>query len=168
MPFTLLLLRHAETEPKQPDQSDFDRRLLPKGILQATLLGQQLTDQTLKLDKVISSPALRARQTCTTILQPLKTDSNDIQFESAIYSGDIEDLLEILRQTKDNDSILLMIGHNPTLSSLVNYLDKDFRQSLNTCDLAWIELDITDWSSIDQHCGFVKTLIQSSSLLENG
>jgi len=164
MTFTLLLLRHAETEPKQPGQSDFDRELLPKGINQSMRLGEYLAKLNIKPDQIVSSPAHRAKKTCSLVIKPLGIVENEVQFDKLIYSADIEELLDIIRNTEDKYNTLMMVGHNPTISSLANYLVFDFKVGLNTCDLVWIELETPDWSSIDQHCGSLKTFIQNSSL----
>ncbi|MGB2953901.1 MAG: histidine phosphatase family protein [Gaiellaceae bacterium] len=56
----LVLVRHAEAAPGEPDDL---RELTPDGKQAARELGGRLAEQDLKPDVVLTSPLLRARQT---------------------------------------------------------------------------------------------------------
>ena len=67
---TLLLMRHAKSSWKDSDLKDFDRPLNKKGKKTAPLMGHMIADQELVPDRIISSPAVRARQTVEAFVKP--------------------------------------------------------------------------------------------------
>ncbi len=161
MPFQLFLLRHAETELQQAGQSDFDRQLLQKGHDQIGYLAQKLTRIHFHTDSIICSPAMRAKTTALSLLSALNINSDYIQFDQAIYSAEVAELFEIIKETKDNCRHLLVIGHNPTLSDLVTNLVKGFADGLRTCDFISIELNVDHWSDIHRGVGKLKEIIHA-------
>ncbi|HEY5825154.1 MAG TPA: histidine phosphatase family protein, partial [Cyclobacteriaceae bacterium] len=126
MPFHLFLLRHAETEPQQSGQSDFDRELLPKGFEQIGHIAQHLTKIGFSPDTIICSSARRAKTTAMTLIELLKMPLNKVQFNTSIYTAEANGLLDLIHETDDHSQGLLVIGHNPALSDLATYLVKGF------------------------------------------
>ena len=53
----LYLLRHAESKEKQIGQDDHDRKLTPRGMREALLMGNYLFKEKAPIDVVISSTA---------------------------------------------------------------------------------------------------------------
>ena len=64
----LILLRHAHAEPGAAGQADFDRPLSSQGLAEAEAAGRWLADQGLVPDRVLCSPARRARETLEAVL----------------------------------------------------------------------------------------------------
>jgi phosphohistidine phosphatase len=58
----LVLVRHAEAAPGDPDEL---RALTPEGHKQARRLGERLRAEGVEPDAVLTSPLLRARETAT-------------------------------------------------------------------------------------------------------
>jgi phosphohistidine phosphatase len=164
MSFHLFLLRHAETEPQQSGQSDFDRELLPKGISQIGHLTQHLSKIAFHPDTIICSPARRAKTTVTELLTTLNIESDNILFEPSVYSGEANDLLDLIHETDDTLQSLLIAGHNPALSNLASLLAKGFAEGLRPCDLVWIEFNESHWSAVNKNTGTLKRLIHATPL----
>ena len=60
---TLILVRHAKSDwPENTD--DFDRPLAESGLQDAVKMSNFLKNQNITIDKMVSSPALRALNTC--------------------------------------------------------------------------------------------------------
>ena len=73
----LWLLRHAKAEPYQT--TDYERALAQKGIKQVGKLSQAMA--TLQSpDVIISSPALRAKQTTQLLCQQLNLNLDQVQW----------------------------------------------------------------------------------------
>ena len=66
---TLLLLRHAKSSWKDQDLADFERPLNDRGRKAAELVGNFIEKEDVSIDLVISSPAVRARQTIELVLR---------------------------------------------------------------------------------------------------
>jgi phosphohistidine phosphatase len=161
MSLTLFLLRHAEAEPARPNHRDFDRELSPKGIQQTTRLSEKLAKLKLSADYIISSPAMRAKTTATAIAQSLKKESAHIHFIDSLYEADVMQWMDVIQSIDQGYKKLLIIGHNPAISLLANYLSTDFKDGIGTCDFVWIEFEKPDWNSIHEHSGKVKAFIRS-------
>ncbi len=112
----VILLRHAHAEPADTGQADFDRPLSPHGLAEADAAGRWLLEQRLVPDRVLCSPARRARETLEAILG--LTGYVEQRLEPCIYeatSGTLADLLDGHRDVER----LLLVGHNPGLERLV-------------------------------------------------
>lgn len=64
----LYLIAHAEAQPVQEGQGDFDRPLTERGRMQASDLGTMFAARNLSIDAVIASPMARAHQTASQFL----------------------------------------------------------------------------------------------------
>ncbi|CAN3130176.1 SixA phosphatase family protein [Mycobacterium sp. smrl_JER01] len=113
---TLLLLRHAKSD--YPDGVvDHDRPLAPRGVREGALAGDWIRTTVGAVDAVLCSTATRTRQTLerTGITAP-------VQYVDRIYDATpgvvIEEINGVPSLFDDEVSTLLVIGHEPVMSSL--------------------------------------------------
>lgn len=111
----LILLRHAHAEPGAEGQSDLDRPLSPEGLVEAQAAGRWLAEQGLVPDRVLCSPARRARETLDAVLEVIGTVEQ--RLESGIYDATSGTLAALADANRDAGRLLL-IGHNPGLEHL--------------------------------------------------
>lgn len=138
MPFRLVLVRHAKAERHGP--SDAERALASRGRADAAAIGQWLASQSTAPDRVVISPSLRTRQTWE--LAGIGTPAADL--DERIYDNTVEDLLAIVRETPADVHTLVLVGHNPSVGSLVASWAPELSE-FKTSAVAIFELD--DWSS---------------------
>lgn len=119
-PSRIYLLRHADATPAAPGQRDFDRALSDKGFAQAELVADRAADKGYRPDLLISSTALRTRQTTEAFRRALNSGA-EIRYVDALYSGPESTYLEILAAQGDFESIAL-VGHNPFISQSLETL----------------------------------------------
>lgn len=119
-PSRIYLLRHADATPAQPGERDFDRALSDRGFAQAEIVADKATDKGYRPDLVISSTALRTRQTTEAFKRALNATA-EIRYVDALYSGPQSTYIEILAAQTDIDSIAL-VGHNPFISQALETL----------------------------------------------
>ncbi|WP_045737764.1 histidine phosphatase family protein [Xanthomonas sp. MUS 060] len=112
----VILLRHAHAEPADTGQADFDRPLSPHGLAEAETAGRWLLEQRLVPDRVLCSPARRARETLEAILG--LTGYVEQRLEPRIYEATSGTLAGLLDGHRDVERLLL-VGHNPGLERLV-------------------------------------------------
>lgn len=143
---TLFLLRHAKTAQNSPTGRDLDRPLIEEGRRDASLVGQFLRREKLAPDVIISSPAARARQTIGLAGEaaPLSTET---RLDARIYEAGAEQLLEVVSEVEDGVETLLLVGHNPGLSDLIELLT-DAYTPMPTATLARIDLDTDAWNKV--------------------
>jgi phosphohistidine phosphatase len=118
----LYLLRHAKSSWKE-DAPDHERPLSRRGREAARRVGRQLPAATGALDLVLCSSARRACETLELVLAGFAPRPH-ILIERELYLASREGLLQRLRQLAEEDSNVLLIGHNPALHELALALAK--------------------------------------------
>jgi phosphohistidine phosphatase len=111
----LILLRHAHAEPGAEGAPDIDRPLSADGLAEAEAAGRWLVEQGLIPDRILCSPARRARETLDAVLGIIGNVEHSL--EDAIYEatpGTLAELADAHRETER----LLLLGHNPGLERL--------------------------------------------------
>jgi len=141
---TLLLLRHAKSSWKDSTQADYDRPLNQRGRDSATLVRRFLKDRKLRPRLVLSSPALRTRQTVASVFEG---SSPEIRYDDGLYLASVGKLLEVISRVEGNCDQVVVVGHNPGLEELLLRLT-GVDQRFPTAALASIALDIDQWPVI--------------------
>lgn len=130
------LIRHAKSSWEDPAQADILRPLNARGIRSCKVMAPQLISVGCSFDHIFCSTAVRAQSTINLIAQALP--SYDIQWhvEEAIYTFDYQLLLFWLSKMNNDFDSLTIIGHNPALTNLLNFLTNAKISNLPTCAYA--------------------------------
>jgi phosphohistidine phosphatase len=138
---TLLILRHGKAQEDAP-RGDKARALVERGERDSALMGSLIGELDLKLDGIVSSDAVRARQTAEIAAEVAHFDGK-IQFEPDIYYGDLDALLKVIRKLPDRWDCVLLVGHNPGFEDLSAALAGEGieRPHLSTAGLAWLAFE---------------------------
>ncbi len=130
MSFYLYIMRHAKSDWSVPGTSDFDRSINKRGKKNATRIGLWMADNNRIPQQIISSSALRARQT-TELMSEAFIDvvSDKILYEEDLYLASLETLIECIQIYKINVKSLMLVAHNPGLEQLVIYLSRKSMKS---------------------------------------
>ena len=122
-----MLMRHgAAASP--PDAYDRGRPLTNRGRGQSLRAGDAIRERGLMPERVILSSADRAQETWDAFLLGLDVGPDiegTVETDSRIYDNTIDDLLDVIRETQDDVKVVLLIGHNPSVSGLASVLDED-------------------------------------------
>jgi phosphohistidine phosphatase len=147
----LYVLRHAKSSWDDPSLADVERPLAPRGRKAARLLGRHLSDEGIRPELVLCSPAVRAHETLARI-GPALADVETL-VEPGLYGASASDLIERLRAVPEDTSSVVVIGHNPALQNLIVRLARPgplrdrANAKLPTGALATLELD-GDWNAL--------------------
>ncbi|MDR2013948.1 MAG: histidine phosphatase family protein [Rhodanobacter sp.] len=136
----LILLRHAHAEPAKPGQDDSARALSRRGEAEADAAGLWLKDHTPAPDRILCSPAVRARATCERALTAL--GHVDLRDDARIYAATPATLLRVLDDHADAGTLLL-VGHNPGLEDLVALMTEgasDSGRGIPPAGVVWMSL----------------------------
>lgn len=155
-------MRHAKSSWDNSSLSDFERPLNDRGMEAAPKMGRVLEELSDEPDKVISSPANRAKQTAE-LVKKAGGFSVEIDFDPRIYGASVSELLEVVSEIGDNFETALLFGHNPGFENLVRVLTGEL-ETMPTAALAWIELDIDNWNETLPDCGTLVELIRPKDL----
>ena len=108
----LLVMRHAKAEPFN-DKGDHDREITDKGEKQAKIVAKGLVGMKLLPDRVACSGAVRARQTLERMLKVFG-DHPKVEYRQTLYDE--------LANAKDKTRVLMVLGHEPTVSVSCQWL----------------------------------------------
>lgn len=117
----LLLVRHAKSSWKKPDDGDFERGLSRRGQRDAPDMALAVGSLGIRVDFLLCSSARRARQTATAFIGQLQLRTEQIRFDDQLYLATAPALLAALRGAPACQTLML-IGHNPGLTDLANLL----------------------------------------------
>ncbi|WP_188052225.1 SixA phosphatase family protein [Aureimonas fodinaquatilis] len=111
----LYLLRHFHASPPMPGQSDFQRDLDTRGMLQARSLLAKTGTAGLEFSKVFSSPSARTRATLRGM--GIAEDDSRIEFVDALYDADEAVYYDLTCQGVQDGT--LIVGHNPGMEDFL-------------------------------------------------
>lgn len=152
----LLLIRHAKSSWDNPDLDDKERPLNERGLNDAPLMVNILKNYNIVFDKIFCSTALRAKMTLEIFAKSLNIDSQKIVFTDELYNASRREILNFLKQLDNKFDNVAVVGHNPGLTDLAHFLLYDFLNTLSTCSMLYIELEINKWSDLKSGMGTLK------------
>ncbi len=155
---TLYILRHAKSSWDDPDLADFDRPLNQRGTQAAPFMGEIMAKDDLIPELIISSPAVRARETARLAKEGGRL-SVDIRHDERIYEASPQTLHQVASSADDSYSSLMLVGHNPGMEGFVRYLTGKL-EAMPTASLAVIDLDIDSWKDLAVGVGRLRRIIR--------
>jgi phosphohistidine phosphatase len=159
---TLLLMRHAKSSWADPGQPDFERPLNERGRTAAPLMGRYLRQQSMKLDAVICSPAARARETAALALAAAQS-TGAVRYDARIYEASAARLLEVINETPEPATTVLLVGHNPGLEDFLRLLT-GAHERIRTAAIACITIDTDAWRAVQPRAGRLAWLVKPKEL----
>lgn len=148
----LILVRHAKSSWKDISLDDFDRPLNKRGKRDAPLMGMLLKEKKFIPDIIISSPARRAASTAKIISEKLEYPISKIFWDDNLYEALACNILKVINEVDENNKVLLIVGHNPGLTNLSNYLLSNFISKIPTCGVVVIFFK-KKWKEIAENDG---------------
>lgn len=129
----LYILRHGiAVDPGTPGISDDERPLTAKGENRMRQIARGLRALDLKIERIVTSPLLRARATAEIVARELD-QRNYLEIANVLQTGSSASTIK--RWLRDRpEERLMIVGHNPTLSDLVSLLVIGSEHPL-VCDL---------------------------------
>jgi phosphohistidine phosphatase len=159
-------MRHAKAEPG--GETDVLRELAQRGYDDAVEAGRWLADSGFVPDAALVSAA---RRTTSTWLAMAEGGSFDVEptYSESLYAAGPESALDLVRETSEDVSALVVVGHNPTMAYLAQLLDdgtgdedagREMATGFPTGALArfevsgtWRELDLASARLVGYHVG---------------
>ena len=148
----LVIIRHAKSSWADQFVGDHDRKLNDRGRRDAYQMGAFLSRRKVQLGEVYCSTARRAVKTLKRLSLKYNIDQSNVHFIEALYLANLDDLLKIIRLLPDETHFATVIGHNPGLTHLINYLAKPPIDNLPTMGVFIVQLTIDKWADISMHC----------------
>lgn len=152
---TLILMRHAKSSWKRRTLDDHDRPLNKRGREAAPLMARWLAAQGRAPDRILCSPARRARETLELMARAMP-GLPEPEILPALYEAAPAALLEALQRLPGDCAGALLIGHQPGLGELLRLLAGGVRspelrrafEKFPTAAVAVLEADIAAWGGL--------------------
>jgi phosphohistidine phosphatase len=143
---TLTLVRHAKSSWKDNNLSDRDRPLNQRGERDAPVMAQRIVAAGIRPSLILCSPAFRAWTTAKILAQEIGYPVEFLQRESTLYLASVENILDVLVAQDAEFNNLMVVGHNPGLTSFANYLVPGITNNLPTAGVVSVSFEQDDWS----------------------
>jgi len=141
------ILRHAKSSWKDTGISDHSRPLNKRGRKAAPRMGQLIFEQDLVPDLIMSSTAVRARETAEFVAEASGYEG-EIIYREDFYHAWPNDYVDALRNLSDDIDLVMFVGHNPGMELLLEMLTGAV-EHFPTAALALIRLPIDQWSMLN-------------------
>jgi phosphohistidine phosphatase len=143
----LILIRHAKSSWSDPALDDFDRPLSKRGKRDAPFMAKLISEKKIHPDLIISSPAKRTKLTALEFAKQFGIKSENILWDDKLYLATFTTLIKKLKQLDNNLKTVFLVGHNPGLTDLQNFLCKEEIENIPTCGIVSMKTD-KKWSEI--------------------
>jgi phosphohistidine phosphatase len=147
---TLTIVRHAKSSWNNPKLSDRERPLNKRGERDAPTMGQRLADAGIRPSLIASSPAVRAWTTARVIATQMSYPLEFLMRENNLYLASLSGLLDIVAEQDEGFQSLLIVGHNPGLTNLANFLCPGLTTNLPTAGVVSVNIDQDNWKLHEQ------------------
>lgn len=143
----LVLVRHGKSSWKY-DVADDKRPLKKRGYSDGELISGAFTRFDPSPLTIWSSPATRALETAKIFKSKLKINEEHFHIKPGLYTFHPKDLLRVIKTCPTEIKDLMVFGHNPAMTELVNSLGDRSFENIPTTGLTVIEFEVNNWENI--------------------
>ncbi|MCF6244861.1 MAG: histidine phosphatase family protein [Sulfurovum sp.] len=138
----LYLARHAKSDWHDARLSDLQRPLNPRGKEDAPLIANILKARSVTPQLILSSPATRAKETAKIYHKTLNGSKEiELRFDKRIYEASSITLLFLIEEAFQEVDSLMVVGHNPALTTVNELLTNASIYNLVTASVVGIEFE---------------------------
>ena len=143
----LFLVRHAKAVIGNPSILDHDRKISADGTLDIKKISHYLKNNNLNPDHIISSTSIRTLETIN-ILN--KTINGKIYTDPLLYNAHVIDVEKIIKDMPDKYDSLMIVGHNPSMTNLINRISNINIDYVPTSGIGIVDFNC-GWKSINNN-----------------
>ncbi len=144
----LFIVRHAKSSWDYPQLTDFERPLNTRGKRNVPDMAQRFVETGYTIDQLLSSPAERAITTAKGFAAKLNVSVEQIQKNKDLYHASAFAIKRIISEVPSHIDNLMIFGHNPGLTYLINDLSDFHLDNLATCAICGVEFNIKSWQDV--------------------
>ena len=148
---TLYLVRHAKASDSV--SPDLIRPLVANGMIDAARMGRHLGSKMQGIDLILTSHSERTQMTAQVFCEQLGIDNKIVKVEEDLYESSPKHYLIALSKVSDNMDSVMIVGHNPSISHLAEYLTGEEIGSMPTCAVIGMTFENLTWAEITKKTG---------------
>ena len=142
------IVRHGKSHWDQLDLSDIERPLRKRGIKNSEDMSAHMLDLGWIPDLILSSPAVRAYDTAKIFADTLEVRGSSFKVDEKLYLPDFPSLLKFILYLSDEVESVMIVGHEPSLSNLVNHFLPNNLEKLVTGSLTALTFKTNEWREV--------------------
>ncbi len=146
----LSIVRHAKSSWRDTSLPDRKRPLNKRGERDAPIMGKRISDHGIRPSLIVTSPATRARTTAKIIAGELNYPKEFLQREDHLYLASLDEILDVIVAQDDGFNSLMIVGHNPGFTDLVNFLQPGLTINLPTAGVVSVQIDQDNWNLFER------------------
>ena len=154
----LYLIRHAKSDWRDENKSDFDRGLNKRGEKAILVMAKALKEKKVIPDLILSSSAKRAKLTAKGLAKEIGYNGK-IQYIDALYMAKPETIHKLIKDVNNKHDTLFVVGHNPETTELSNIMIDDYIDNVPTLGIVALKLPINDWKEFKMGKGKMQFFI---------
>jgi len=163
----IYLLRHAKSDWEAAYDTDHDRPLNKRGRAAAQQMGRFLTTVEQAPDLVVTSTAVRARDTVELAMSAGSWEC-PVEVTRDLYAASPSAVMHLVQTYAGSHDRLLLVGHQPTWSELAGALIGGGQVKLPTAALARIDFDVDGWAEVEFGVGILTWVVTPKLLARLG
>ncbi len=157
-------MRHAKSSWEDSSAGDHERGIIEKGVLRTKKIAEFMLANDIIPQLILSSTAKRAVETAKIIADSISYEKDKIVLSKKLYLSYTDDVFDELFEIDNNINSVMVFGHNPCFTDLVNMFLKHRIDNLPTSGMAIIEFKANKWEEIPNSKFSLKHLIFPSKL----
>lgn len=126
--------------------SDIDRPLNDRGKRDAPVMAQRVIKAGIRIDRFVSSPAKRARQTAELFAKAFGRKEQEIVFIPDLYHASLSTFRQVVAGLDNADGTVAVFSHNPGITAFVNILTEIRLDNMPTCAVFAVRSPAEQWS----------------------
>jgi phosphohistidine phosphatase len=112
-------------------------------------MGERLSTRRVRPSLIITSTAKRALDTARTVARVLGYPREFVQIDPSLYLADPAAILDVVGKQEERFTDILVVGHNPGFTELVNKLLPDLElHNLPTAGVIAMESTAARWADV--------------------
>jgi len=147
---TLTVVRHAKSSWSNTNLSDRKRPLNKRGERDAPIMGRRILEHGIRPSLIVSSPATRAWTTAKIIASEISYPLEFLQREDSLYLASLDEILDVIMAQDNEFNSLMVVGHNPGMTSVANFLSPGLTHNLPTAGVVSVQIEKEDWNLFER------------------
>lgn len=142
------IVRHGKSDWDQLELNDLERPLKKRGITNSQDMSEHMLDLSWIPDIIISSPAVRAYDTAKIFADVLDLKGAAFKVDERLYLPDFPSLLKFILYLSDDVDSVMIVGHEPSLSNLINHFVPNPIDKVVTGSLTSLTFNTKEWREV--------------------
>lgn len=155
---TLIISRHGKAAPALENQHDRLRELTPRGQKDAEIIARELQRKDIIPGLILTSPAVRSVETARFLAKYMEIPGSAVAAHDILYGDFTIELFPFLDTICPEERVVLIVGHNPSLLLVIEFLSGLVLVRFPTLTTIVLEFEVKQWSELTEKKGTLRQL----------